>query len=307
MPILISDDESDIRHMISELLKDEGYISISITSLYWCSSSVGARHPTNGRREGGLMITLGTILVVEADTAIADVLVAVLTDEGYSVQTVASGSEALTALQAEPPDLALIDLSLPDMRGWKLLESMRAQSIDVPIVVMTVSSLAAEELAAAGVQACLSMPFDLDDLLHCVTQHIQHLQSLSDAKRSMSIKPAIILVDEESFVLTLLERILAGLASDYDLLSVVNGAAALALIAQRPVALVITDQHMPDMDGAALTAAIKAAAPLCPVILMSGNLDLQQRAEAAGVDFFLPKPFGFDQLETIVRAAIVTK
>ncbi len=118
------------------------------------------------------------------------------------------------------------------------------------------------------------------------------------------MKPAIILVDDESFVLTLLERILAELASDYELLSVVNGAAALALLAQRPVALVITDQYMPDTDGAALTAAIKAVAPLCPVILMSGNLDLQQRAEAAGVECFLPKPFGSDQLATIVRAAL---
>jgi two-component system, OmpR family, response regulator QseB len=250
------------------------------------------------------MITLGTILVVKADTAIADVLVAVLTDEGYTVQLVTTGPDALAALQVTSPDLALIDLSLPDMRGWKLLESMRAQQLDVPVVVMTVSRLAAEELAAAGVQACLSMPFDLDDLLRCVTQHIRHLHSRSDAMRSMSIKPAIILVDDESFVLTLLERILAELASDYDLLSVVNGAAALALIAQRPVALLIIDQHIPDMDGAALTAAIKALVPLCPVILMSGNLDLQQRAEAAGVDFFLPKPFGFDQLAAIVRTAL---
>jgi two-component system response regulator (stage 0 sporulation protein F) len=250
------------------------------------------------------MITLGTILVVEADTAIADVLVTVLTDEGYTVQLVTNGPDALAALQATSPDLALIDFSLPDMRGWKLLESMRAQQSDVPIVIMTASTLAAEELAAAGVQACLSMPFDLDDLLHCVTQHIRHVHSLSDAKRSLSMKPAIILVDDESFVLTLLERILAELASDYELLSVVNGAAALALLAQRPVALVITDQYMPDMDGAALTAAIKAVAPLCPVILMSGNLDLQQRAEAAGVEYFLPKPFGSDQLATIVRAAL---
>jgi two-component system, response regulator, stage 0 sporulation protein F len=260
----------------------------------------------NGRPEGGLMITQGTILVAEDDGAIADILVDLLTEEGYSVQTVASGSEALAALQAEPPDLALIDLGLPDMSGREVLAAARAQQLAVPIVIMTASTLATDDLIAAGARACLFKPFELDQLVECVAQHIRHLHSLSDAMRSMSMKPAIILVDDETFVLTLLERILVELVSDYELLSVVSGAAALALIAQRPVALVVTDMRMPDMDGGALAAAIKAAAPHCPVILMTGNLtpEIEQRAQAAGVEYFLPKPFGFDQLAAIVRVAL---
>jgi CheY-like chemotaxis protein len=96
------------------------------------------------------MLTLGMILLAEADAAIAALLIEVLTEEGYSVQTVANGSEAFTALQADRLDLALIDLGLPGMSGWELLEVARAQQIDVPIVIMTASSLAADELEAAG-------------------------------------------------------------------------------------------------------------------------------------------------------------
>jgi DNA-binding NtrC family response regulator len=68
---------------------------------------------------------------------------------------------------------------------------------------------------------------------------------------------------------------------------------------------VITDLRMPDMNGVALTAAIKAVAPLCPVILMTGNLtpEIHQRALVVGVDHFLPKPFPFDQLAAMVRGA----
>jgi CheY-like chemotaxis protein len=118
--------------------------------------------------------------------------------------------------------------------------------------------------------------------------------------------PAILLVDDDPVIRTLIGRIMHAAVSDYELLSIADGAAALALMAQRPVALIITDQHMPDMDGVALTVAIKAVAPLCPVILMTGNLtpEIQRRGQAAGVDFFLPKPFPFEQLETIVRAAL---
>jgi two-component system, response regulator, stage 0 sporulation protein F len=120
------------------------------------------------------------------------------------------------------------------------------------------------------------------------------------------MNPTILLVDDEAFVLTILERILPELAPDYELLSVANGAAALALMAQRPIALVITDQRMPDMDGVTLAVAIKAVAPQCPVLLMTGypTREIEQRALAAGVDHFLAKPFPIEQFATMVRAAL---
>jgi CheY-like chemotaxis protein len=122
----------------------------------------------------------------------------------------------------------------------------------------------------------------------------------------LSHSPAIILVDDERDVLAILERILPELVPNTELLSVANGAAALALLAQRPVALIITDQRMPDMDGVALTVAIKARAPHCPVILMTGypSPELQRRADAAGVDHFLVKPFQIEHLAGMVEVAI---
>jgi CheY-like chemotaxis protein len=124
--------------------------------------------------------------------------------------------------------------------------------------------------------------------------------------RSKLMHRAILLVDDDSSVLTLMHRMVRAIAPDYELLSVENGARALALMTQRPVALVITDQHMPGMDGIALTAAIKAVTPLCPVILITGypSPELHQRADAAGVDYFLPKPFRIDQLAAIVRVPL---
>jgi two-component system chemotaxis response regulator CheY len=120
------------------------------------------------------------------------------------------------------------------------------------------------------------------------------------------MNPAIILVDDEAMVRALIGRIMHEAVSDYELIAVADGATALALFAERPIALVLTDQHMPDMDGVALTVAIKAVAPLCPVILITGSAtrEVRKRAEAARVDFLLLKPFGFEQLATIVRAML---
>jgi DNA-binding NtrC family response regulator len=120
------------------------------------------------------------------------------------------------------------------------------------------------------------------------------------------MNPAILLVDDESAILAILRRLIHELAPNYDLVTVSDGAAALATIALRPVVLVMTDQLMPDMDGVSLAVAIKRVAPQCPVILMTGyaTSEIQERAKAAGVDYFLAKPFPFDQLVSTVRSAL---
>jgi CheY-like chemotaxis protein len=117
---------------------------------------------------------------------------------------------------------------------------------------------------------------------------------------------AILLVDDEPIVLTILRRIMADLADTYDLVLLPDGPAALAQLTQRPVALVITDYEMPDMNGVALTMAIKPAMPGCRVVLMTGHPtpELQHKARLAGVDFYLPKPFPVARLEVMIRAAL---
>lgn len=119
------------------------------------------------------MIRQETILVAEDDAAIADVLVEMLTDEGYTVQLASNGCDALAALQTDRLDLALLDLGLPGMSGRQVLEVVRAEPIDVPIVMITASTPAADELVAAGASTCLFKPFELDELLACVAQHVR--------------------------------------------------------------------------------------------------------------------------------------
>jgi DNA-binding NtrC family response regulator len=120
--------------------------------------------------------------------------------------------------------------------------------------------------------------------------------------------PTIILVDDEPTVLAVLYRLVCDLAPGYNVIAVADGATALAQIRRQPVVLVLTDYRMPGMDGVALTAAIKAAAPQCRVILTTGYAtpEIWQRAEAAGASAFLSKPFPFHQLEVMVRRALAS-
>jgi two-component system, response regulator, stage 0 sporulation protein F len=120
-------------------------------------------------------------------------------------------------------------------------------------------------------------------------------------------RPAIMLVDDEPIMLTVLAYALDYLAPDYEVIALRDGAAALAHLAQRSVALVITDYHMPGMDGMALLGAMQATAPTCPVGLLTASLTpaLAQRAQAAGAAFVLSKPFELVQLAALVQTVLL--
>jgi len=80
-----------------------------------------------------------TILVIDDEPAIVQVIADRLTSEGYQVRTAGSGETALAAASDEsrPPDLLILDLMLPDMDGLDLLRSLRQAGSNVPVIVLT--------------------------------------------------------------------------------------------------------------------------------------------------------------------------
>lgn len=118
--------------------------------------------------------------------------------------------------------------------------------------------------------------------------------------------PALLVIDDERDILTILHRALRGLSGDYDIITTSNSAEVLAQMELRPVPLVITDYHLAGMNGLQLTAAIKERAPETCVVLITAfaSPELQKRAHAQQVDYYLPKPFALETLEQIVRVTL---
>jgi two-component system response regulator (stage 0 sporulation protein F) len=88
-----------------------------------------------------------------------------------------------------------------------------------------------------------------------------------------------------------------------EIVAVDSGTAALAMMARRPVALVITDYQMPEMEGLELTSMIKAASPTTQVTIVSvdDQDDVARRAKAVAAEYVLPKPFILAQLQQIIE------
>ena len=116
----------------------------------------------------------GSILVIDREPTIVDLLVEILTDAGYIAYTAPDGRGARVAIARHRPALILLDVECPSMHGATLIAHLRAADpAIIPIVVMTTAPREAAPLRMLGVGECLAKPFDLDELLACVARYVQ--------------------------------------------------------------------------------------------------------------------------------------
>ena len=106
------------------------------------------------------------ILVVDDDPRICRLVARYLTQEGYQVQTACSGEDMRRLLQAEEPDLVVLDLMLPDEDGFTLARELRAKS-GVAIVILTAKADTVDKVVGLelGADDYITKPFDERELL----------------------------------------------------------------------------------------------------------------------------------------------
>jgi two-component system alkaline phosphatase synthesis response regulator PhoP len=107
-----------------------------------------------------------TILVVEDELPIADLLVVVLEDAGYRSILTTNGQEALSRLESLRPDLILSDIMMPVMDGRELCKRLQAhpKHSSIPVVLMS-SAFTAMNLDGCAQKAFLKKPFQVDELV----------------------------------------------------------------------------------------------------------------------------------------------
>ena len=104
------------------------------------------------------------VLVVDDDLDIRELLVAVLSDDGYEAQSARNGREALALLEHWKADVVILDLMMPVMDGWTFAEQMR-QKWRIPIVVLSAGTDLSRHGERLGAAAVVPKPFDLETLL----------------------------------------------------------------------------------------------------------------------------------------------
>jgi CheY-like chemotaxis protein/signal transduction histidine kinase/HAMP domain-containing protein len=260
------------------------------------------------------------LLVVEDNDVECKSVTELLSHEDIDIITVPTGREALDRLIADPVDCVVLDLKLPDMTGFEVLERIASEPVlsDIPVVVFTGRELSAEEdarlhtMARSVVVKGVESPERLLDetalFLHRVVSELpqqrqQMLERLHQSDEYL-VGSTILLVDDDArniFALgSVLER--RGMV----VLTATTGREAIAIIEQnRDIGIVLMDIMMPEMDGYQTMQAIRANPEFrrLPILALTAKAMKGDREKCleAGASDYLAKPVNTDQLLSSLR------
>ena len=109
------------------------------------------------------------VLIVDDDARVRQAIQWALEGEGFVVETAADGQAALELAARRPPDLVLLDMTLPTLDGYGVAQALRRDhGPALPILAVTADGQAPEKARRVGAYAFVRKPFELDDLLAAV-------------------------------------------------------------------------------------------------------------------------------------------
>ncbi|MHB1938803.1 MAG: HAMP domain-containing protein [Acidobacteriaceae bacterium] len=261
------------------------------------------------------------LLVVEDDPAQQLSIEALLGHDDIEVAVVSTGAEALAAVEAQVFDCLVLDLRLPDMTGFDLLERLhkRPSTSELPVVVFTGKDLTAEEdarlhmLARSVIVKDVESPERLLDetalFLHRVVTELplekQNMLERLHRSDEALIGRKVLVVDDDVRNIFALSSVLE--RRGMTVLTAGTGREAIRIIQSTPdLGLVLMDIMMPDMDGYETMQVVRQNALFrrLPIIALTAKAMKGDREKCleAGASDYLAKPVNTEQLLSALRS-----
>jgi len=261
------------------------------------------------------------LLVVEDDPIERAAIVDLLAHDDVDITAVGTGGEALQALEREPPfGCCVVDLRLPDVTGFDLLEYLRTvpRFADMPVVVYTGKQLTASEqeylrtAAKSVVLKDVQSPERLFDetalFLHRVVAQLPEAQQrlLDRLYGSSEVfnESRVLVVDDDARNIFALTTVLEN--QGMNVLSATTGRDAIDIVRNTPdLRAVLMDIMMPDMDGYETMRAIRKepAFRMLPILALTAKAMKGDREKCleAGASDYIAKPVNTEQLLSLLR------
>jgi HAMP domain-containing protein/CheY-like chemotaxis protein/signal transduction histidine kinase len=260
------------------------------------------------------------LLIVEDNAAEQLSIRALLDHDDIEIVTTDTGTAALSVLRDTPCDCVVLDLRLPDMSGFEVLEQIRndEELSGVPVVVFTGRELSAEEdaelhtmarsIVVKGVESPERLLDETSLFLHRVITELpiekqRMLEKLNSSDEDLIAK-TVLLVDDDARNIFALSSVLE--RRGMKVLTATTGSEAVALVESNPeIAIVLMDIMMPQMDGYQTIGAIRQYPSLSrlPIIALTAKAMKGDREKCleAGASDYLAKPVNTEQLLLAIR------
>ncbi|WP_249167008.1 HAMP domain-containing protein [Bradyrhizobium sp. JYMT SZCCT0428] len=260
------------------------------------------------------------LLIVEDNAAEQMSIKALLDHEDIEIVTTDTGAGALSTLRDNPCDCVVLDLRLPDMSGFEVLDQIRNDETlsNVPVVVFTGRELSAEEdaelhtmarsIVVKGVESPERLLDETSLFLHRVITELpvekqRMLEKLNSSDEDLVGKTAL-LVDDDARNIFALSSVLE--RRGMKVLTATTGHEAIALVESNPkIAIVLMDIMMPQMDGYQTIGVIRQNPSFgrLPIIALTAKAMKGDREKCleAGASDYLAKPVNTEQLLLAIR------
>ncbi|HEX5282096.1 MAG TPA: response regulator, partial [Micropepsaceae bacterium] len=260
------------------------------------------------------------LLVVEDNPAEQMSIRELLAHDDIEIDTAGSGNEALEKLRDNPADCVVLDLKLPDMTGFEVLEQLKQDDSlsDIPVVVFTGRELAPEEdaqlhtmarsIVVKGVESPERLLDETALFLHRVVTDLppekqKMLEKLNSSDDDL-VGRTVLLVDDDARNIFALSSALE--RRGMKVLTATTGGEAIKLIESTPeLAIVLMDIMMPEMDGFETMQLIRKNPALrrLPIVALTAKAMKGDREKCleSGASDYLAKPVNTEQLLSALR------
>ena len=246
-----------------------------------------------------------SILIIEDEKALADVLEAKLIKEGYDIKVANDGQEGYSLIQEFKPDLILLDIVMPKMDGYEVMESMNENGINIPVIVISNSGQPVEiekTQKLGAVDHLIKTEFEPEEVVEKVKKYLAGKKGTAP---KVEPKPrenqggsgekgiTVLLVEDDSFLRDICAKKLS--KEGFTVYEAVDGENALSILDSISPDIVLLDIILPTIDGFGVLEKIKAHKKAkvknVPVIMLSnlGQKDDIEKAMAMGASNYLVK------------------
>ena len=144
-----------------------------------------------------------TVLVVEDDRNIAELLQMYLEKEGYAVTIAADGGQGLEKFRTIQPDIVLLDVMMPVMDGWAVCHAIRGES-QTPIIMLTAKSETSDKVQGlkSGADDYITKPFEMREVLARVEAVLRRSTGTTPEKKARRLTFDKMTIDMDAFELT---------------------------------------------------------------------------------------------------------
>ena len=262
---------------------------------------------------------MATILVINEQQLLCDLLRAEFSQHGHEVYTSGTGKEGIELFRQRRPRFTFLDLQLPDMNGIEALKKIREIDSDADVLILTgaASDYMDEQARELGITNFLGTGVPFDALMKKI-QHAPLQQSApvpSPPPRSAKVvsrvfeapgQRTVLVVDDEAPIRDMLTQFLP--TRGFRVLTAQDGLAALAVAeSERPPHLIVLDIHMPGMNGVEVLRKLRAKNYKGVIMMLTGSLSsklLKEALDLGAVDI-VGKPFDPEHLALAIQASMV--